>query len=163
MQRGLLTHRKAASDTAENVTLKGKLTSLMPGTPTPTSRSRPALVTGATGYIGGRLVPCLLEAGYRVRCMARGPRKLAGRPWFSNPNVEIVAGDADDREALAAAMRGCGAAYYLIHSMMAVGPSYRARGRLLALAPYAGAGRGSLDSPRPARGTVGWGGRPRAG
>jgi uncharacterized protein YbjT (DUF2867 family) len=90
------------------------------------------LVTGATGYIGGRLVPCLLEAGYRVRCLARAPQKLAGRPWSSDSSVEIVAGDAEQREGLASAMRGCGAAYYLIHSMMAVGPAYRARDRLLA-------------------------------
>ena len=46
---------------------------------------QPVLLTGATGYIGGRLVPRLLEAGHRVRCLAREPRKLDGRPWASHP------------------------------------------------------------------------------
>jgi uncharacterized protein YbjT (DUF2867 family) len=46
--------------------------------------SRPTvLVTGATGYIGGRLVPRLLEAGYRIRCLVRDPTRLQGRPWLS--------------------------------------------------------------------------------
>jgi uncharacterized protein YbjT (DUF2867 family) len=104
------------------------------------------LVTGATGYIGGRLVPRLLNAGYRVRCFARDPRKLETRPWIADARVEVVAGDAADRDALRAAMEGCAAAFYLIHSMMAVGPEYRARDRRLAelfagAAADAGAGR----------------------
>lgn len=73
------------------------------------------LVTGATGYVGGRLVPRLLEAGYRVRVMARDPRRLAGRPWTAA--VEIVAGDVLQPATLPAALAGVGAAYYLIHSM----------------------------------------------
>lgn len=108
-------------------------------------RSRPVLVTGATGYIGGRLVPCLLEAGHQVRCVARVPQKLADRPWCSDPSVEIVAGDADNREQLVTAMRGCGAAYYLIHSMMAAGPAYRARDRLLANTFAAAAAEAGID------------------
>ena len=91
------------------------------------TKQKPVLVTGVTGYIGGRLVPRLLEAGYRVRCLAREPRKLASRPWGSHPRVEIIPGDAGDPDALARAMIGCGAAYYLIHSMMAAGPAYRER------------------------------------
>ncbi|MFM7807899.1 MAG: NmrA family NAD(P)-binding protein, partial [Planctomycetota bacterium] len=46
-------------------------------------------VTGATGYVGGRLVPKLLEAGYRVRCLVREPRKLAERPWRNHPGVTV--------------------------------------------------------------------------
>ena len=57
------------------------------------------LVTGATGYIGGRLVPRLLELGYRVRCLARDPSRLQGRPWLEL--VEIVAGDVLQPESLA--------------------------------------------------------------
>ena len=52
--------------------------------------SRVVVVTGATGYIGGRLVPRLLEKGYRVRCLARSPRKLSSRPWATDSGVEIV-------------------------------------------------------------------------
>lgn len=75
------------------------------------------LVSGATGYIASRLIPRLLEAGYRVRCLARKPDKLRARPWFSQ--VEVVAGDVTRAESLHHAMSGVGAAYYLIHSMAA--------------------------------------------
>ncbi len=93
---------------------------------------RTVLVTGATGYIGGRLVPRLLERGFQVRCLARSAPKLATRPWSGDPGVEIVQGDAGDREALANAMRGCEAAYYLVHSMIVAGRAYEARDKLLA-------------------------------
>ena len=53
------------------------------------------LVTGATGCIGGRLIPQLLSRGYDVRCLARDPNRLRGRGWESQ--VEIVAGDVLDR------------------------------------------------------------------
>lgn len=74
------------------------------------------LVTGATGYIGGRLVPRLLEAGYRVRLLVRGgSKRLAGRPW--QDDVEIVEGDVLQPDTLSAALADVDAAYYLIHSM----------------------------------------------
>ncbi len=73
------------------------------------------LVTGATGYIGGRLVPRLLELGYRVRCLVRDPVRLEGRPWQSD--VEIVAGDMLQPDTLVPAMQGVSAAYYLVHSL----------------------------------------------
>ena len=56
------------------------------------------LVTGATGYVGGRLVPKLLEAGYPVRCFVRDPERLSGYPWLEQ--VEVVSGDALDRASL---------------------------------------------------------------
>jgi uncharacterized protein YbjT (DUF2867 family) len=90
------------------------------------------LVTGATGYIGGRLVPRLLRAGCRVRCLARSPRKLEDRPWSGDERVEVVGGDLGDAEALRVALRGCRAAYYLVHSMVAAGSDYGARDRQLA-------------------------------
>lgn len=93
---------------------------------------KPVLVTGASGYIGGRLVPRLLAAGYRVRCLAREPRKLASRPWAGDPQVEVIRCDLGDREELARALRGCGPAYYLIHSMITAGREYRERDRVLA-------------------------------
>jgi uncharacterized protein YbjT (DUF2867 family) len=73
------------------------------------------LVTGATGYIGGRLVPKLLEAGYRVRCLVRDPSRLQGRAWQNQ--VEVVKGDALSPEELVNAMQGVSVAYYLIHGM----------------------------------------------
>lgn len=73
------------------------------------------LVTGATGYVGGRLAPKLLEADYRVRCLARDPERLKGRSW--QRQVEVVKGDALDKESLVAAMQGVSVAYYLIHGL----------------------------------------------
>ena len=84
------------------------------------------LVTGASGYIGGRLVPELIEAGHTVRCMARDPGKLAGRPWSGD--VEVAQADVTDAAALRAALDGCDVAYYLIHSL-GTGTSFEQRDR----------------------------------
>ena len=75
------------------------------------------LVTGATGYIGGRLVPRLLEAGQQVRCFVRDPERLRGFAWFKQ--VEVAEGDALETVSLAKAMQGITTAYYLIHGMRA--------------------------------------------
>lgn len=77
--------------------------------------SKLILVTGATGYVGGRLVPRLLSAGYRVRCLARDPERLQGRAWRNE--VEVVQGDMLQVDSLAAAMRDVRVVYYLIHSL----------------------------------------------
>jgi uncharacterized protein YbjT (DUF2867 family) len=79
--------------------------------------SRPILVAGATGYIGSRLIPRLLEAGYPVRALARAPDKLSGRPWAQHPALEIVRGDLLDGESLLRAVTGCRTVFYLVHSM----------------------------------------------
>ncbi|MEE4241802.1 MAG: SDR family oxidoreductase [Desulfopila sp.] len=79
--------------------------------------SRTILVLGATGYIGGRLVPLLLKHGWRVRAAGRSDRKIQARPWGSHPNLEIVVADALDTDRLSEVMRGCSAVYYLIHSV----------------------------------------------
>ena len=73
------------------------------------------LVTGATGYIGGRLVPYLLKKGYALRVLVRDPERLKGRPWQNQ--VEIIKGDVLEPQSLTNAMDGIEAAYYLIHSM----------------------------------------------
>jgi uncharacterized protein YbjT (DUF2867 family) len=73
------------------------------------------LVTGGTGYVGGRLIPLLLERGYRVRVLARDPARLEGRTW--RDRVEVVQGDVLDPASLPAALDGVDVAYYLIHSM----------------------------------------------
>lgn len=100
---------------------------------TPSERPR-VLVTGATGYIGGRLVPRLVAAGYRVRCLVRCARRIEARSWAVDPSVEVLECDLEDRDRLSAAMQNCAAAYYLVHSMMAVGADYRARDQQLAAA-----------------------------
>jgi uncharacterized protein YbjT (DUF2867 family)/uncharacterized protein YndB with AHSA1/START domain len=98
----------------------------------PLAARKPVLVTGATGYIGGRLVPRLLEAGHRVRCLAREPRKLDDRPWSGDARVEVVAGDTSDIASLRRALEGCGPAFYLVHSMVAAGHEYAERDRGMA-------------------------------
>lgn len=82
------------------------------------------LVTGATGYIGGRLVPRLLAEGRKVRCLARNPDRLADRRW---PGVEVVKGDVSDPASLAAALQGVAQAYYLVHAMGDDSSDFRAK------------------------------------
>lgn len=73
------------------------------------------LVTGATGYIGGRLVPELLEAGHTVRCLVRTPSKLLDLPWADQ--VEVAQGDVTDADSLDECMADIDVAYFLVHSM----------------------------------------------
>ncbi len=73
------------------------------------------LVTGATGYIGGRLVPQLIDAGHEVRAMTRTSSWLRDVPWAGD--VEVVTADALDAATLGAALDGIDAAYYLIHAI----------------------------------------------
>lgn len=80
-----------------------------------TSEQKRILVTGATGYVGGRLVPRLLERGYAVRVLVRDATRLIGREWVND--VEVIEGDVLKPETLPAAMTDIWAAYYLIHSM----------------------------------------------
>jgi uncharacterized protein YbjT (DUF2867 family) len=76
---------------------------------------RRCLVTGATGYIGGHLVPRLLERGHAVRALARTPAKLDEAPW--RRDVEVARGDLGDEASLRAAFDGVDVVYYLVHSM----------------------------------------------
>lgn len=75
---------------------------------------RTILLTGATGYVGGRLLRALEQRGSRVRCLARDPERLRGRVAST---TEVVAGDCQDLESLKVSMSGVHAAYYLVHSM----------------------------------------------
>jgi len=59
------------------------------------------LMTGATGYVGGRLTPRLLDAGYHVRCLVRNAQKLYSRHWSDHPNLEIREDDLHDVGRLA--------------------------------------------------------------
>jgi uncharacterized protein YbjT (DUF2867 family) len=73
------------------------------------------LVTGATGYIASRLIPRLLDHGYRVRCLAREPLRLKGRDWFRY--VEVIQGNVTIPSTLPRALDGVHTAYYLVHNM----------------------------------------------
>ncbi len=98
----------------------------MNGTP------KTVLVTGATGYIGGRLVPRLLEAGHTVKVVVRTPAKIAGVPWLEQ--VEVVPGSLDDGDVLRAALDGVDVLYYLVHSM-AAGAGFEAKEKTMAGPP----------------------------
>lgn len=78
------------------------------------------LLTGASGYVGGRLLRVLVERGARVRCLARYPEHVRGHV---PPGVEVVAGDVLERGSLVRALAGVHAAYYLVHAM-AAGPGF---------------------------------------
>jgi uncharacterized protein YbjT (DUF2867 family) len=73
------------------------------------------LVTGATGYIGARLVSRLLDEGHRVRALARDPNKLSDVPW--RERAEVARGDLADVDSLIEAFDGMDVVYYLVHSM----------------------------------------------
>lgn len=123
-------------------TLPGRVPGLGPdGRPRPDAPL--VAVTGVTGYVGGRLVPELLAAGYRVRAIARRPERLRGRPWYDA--VEIAQADAGDAAQIRAALDGAAVAYYLIHALGS-GRRFEQRDRATALtfaraAREAGVGR----------------------
>ena len=74
-----------------------------------------SVVFGATGYIGGRVVPALLDVGHQVRVVARAPDKLADAPW--RDRVEAVRGDVTSADDVQAAIEGREVVYYLVHSL----------------------------------------------
>ena len=79
------------------------------------SQPREVLVLGATGYVGGRLVSKLLDAGYRVRVLTRSTGRAERYEW--SDRVRLFTGDVLEPETLARALAGCDAAYYLVHSI----------------------------------------------
>lgn len=83
----------------------------------PDGTSPLALVLGGTGYVGGRLIPRLVTAGYRVRILTRNAARLDSNPW--NGAVDVVEGDASDFEAMASAMKEVTVVFHLVHSMSA--------------------------------------------
>ena len=89
-------------------------------------------IAGATGYIGGRLAPRLLDSGYSIRCLVRSPAKLQGREWAEDSRVEVRQADLADAESLARNLEGCQSAFYLVHSMTSAGAKYAEQDRRLA-------------------------------
>ena len=83
-----------------------------------TFKNKLIMLTGATGYVGGRLLQMLEQHGYRVRCMARRPENLVPRV---GPSTQVVKGDVLDLESLQSALKGVSVAYYLVHSMSSEG------------------------------------------
>jgi len=81
-------------------------------------------IAGATGYIGGRLAPRLLDSGYALRCLVRSPQKPDGRAWTADSRVEIRNVDLADPQSLTLELSGCDAAFYLVHSMMSAEGKY---------------------------------------
>jgi len=79
--------------------------------------NRPVLVTGATGYIGSRLIPMLLYKGYPVRAMVRNKARLSCRSWAHHSCLEVAEADLLDPASLTEACRGCSSVFYLVHSM----------------------------------------------
>ena len=88
------------------------------------ARRETILLTGATGYIGGLLLPRLQQADGHLRCLARRPQDLSAQ---ISKGTEVLAGDVLDPASLAAAMAGVDTGYYLVHSMGASGDFRRAR------------------------------------
>ncbi len=110
------------------------------------AETAPVLVLGATGYIGGRLTPQLLDKGYRVRVAARSLRKVGCRAWARHPGLELCKADVLDRESLLAACQGVDTVFYLVHSMNPQAKDYAATDRqaaenLVAAAEAAGVRR----------------------
>ncbi len=102
------------------------------------------LVTGATGYIGGRLVPRLLEAGHTVKVLVRTPAKISGVPWLEH--VEVIQSSLDDDAALREALAGVDVLFYLVHSM-ATGAGFESKEKAMAetaAGAAAGAGVGRI-------------------
>ena len=84
-------------------------------------QTRKFLITGASGYVGGRLVRTLVDGGFDIRILVRDRNKVKGQPWASA--VEISEGSAESRADLDAALAGVHTAYYLLHSIN-LGPNF---------------------------------------
>ena len=91
------------------------------------------VVTGATGYVGTRLIPALLDAGHRVKAVSRSMEKLKSRDWASHPNVSLVAADASEPSSLKEALSDCSQAFYLVHSMNSQSRDFADRDRKAAV------------------------------
>ncbi|MDN3355658.1 SDR family oxidoreductase [Actinomadura sp. DC4] len=133
------------------------------------NESRLCLVTGATGYIGGRLVPELLAQGHRVRCAVRSPERLRDHPWSGQ--IEVVRADLSDAEDARRALDGVDVAYYLIHALgsgrdfgetdrrtaetFAAAAEESGAGRVVYLGGLAPSGTGTVSEHLRSRGEVG--------
>ena len=81
------------------------------------NKSKKILVTGSSGYVGGRLVSKLIKKGYSVRVLVRNPERIKDKFWYNE--VDVFKGNVLDAHSLVGALSGIDVAYYLIHSMEA--------------------------------------------
>ncbi|HAS87713.1 MAG TPA: DUF2867 domain-containing protein [Desulfovibrio sp.] len=102
-------------------------------------------VLGATGYVGGRLVPQLLDKGWRVRAVGRSKVKLRNRPYSFHENCEIIEADLFDPESLEKALEGCAVVYYLVHSMQPGSSDFAQKDRAAALNTVAAAEKAGVE------------------
>lgn len=107
--------------------------------------NKTVLVAGATGYVGGRLVPILLDRGWNVRIAVRSVEKAISRPWGGHEKLDIVKADLLDRESMEVASKGCFAAYYLVHSMGSKGHDFSSADRKAAYNMVHAANRNRLE------------------
>jgi len=108
-------------------------------------KTEPVLVTGATGYVGARLVYRLLDAGYRVRATSRSFEKLKSRAWATHSNIELVYSDLLNVASIKRALNGCKVAYYFVHSMNSSSDDFAASDRMAAENMAAAAGEMGLE------------------
>ncbi|MBI9081581.1 MAG: SDR family oxidoreductase [Pseudodesulfovibrio sp.] len=106
---------------------------------------RPILVLGSTGYVGGRLVPLLLDKGYTVRAAGRSIDKIKGRSWGNHARLQVVQADMHDSASLKKAAEGCRAAFYLVHSMSNPGRDFAETERDAAYSMVDAANHASLE------------------
>jgi uncharacterized protein YbjT (DUF2867 family) len=107
--------------------------------PTADTADQPiVLLTGGSGYVGGRLIPLLERQGVRLRCLARNPDKLRSQVQAAS---EVVPGDVLDPPSLDRALQGVHTAYYLVHLMSGSGSKDFEREDRQAASNFAGAAK----------------------
>ncbi len=96
------------------------------------NRGLKVAIVGATGYVGGRLTPRLLNAGHHVRCLVRSPIKLMNRQWSDHERLDVQQSDLENLDLLTSQLTGCDVVVYLVHSMRSASNRYQQVDNMLA-------------------------------